>query len=69
MEKWVHMLPKGEVDPAAHRSKANKQARLVERRVCFISDASSWWGWGWGQTSVQRLTSPHSWQPVGQGFL
>ena len=26
MEKWVHMLPKGEVDPAAHRSKANKQA-------------------------------------------
>ena len=41
MEKWVHMLPKGEVDPAAHRSKANKQARLVERRVCFISDASN----------------------------
>ena len=27
--------------PAAHCSKANKQARLVERKVCFISDASN----------------------------
>ena len=30
------------VDSAAHRSKANKQARLVERTVCFISDAGNW---------------------------
>ena len=29
---------------AAYLSKANKQARLVERKVCFISDASNWWG-------------------------
>ena len=27
------------VDPAAHCSKANRQARLVEMKVCFISDA------------------------------
>ena len=27
---------------AACRSKASKQARLVEREVCFISDASNW---------------------------
>ena len=32
------------VGPAACLSKANKQARLVERKVCFISDASNWWG-------------------------
>ena len=30
------------VGPAACLSKANKQARLVERKVCFISDASNW---------------------------
>ena len=29
---------------AAHRSKASKQARLVERKVCYISSASNWWG-------------------------
>ena len=40
---------------AAHRSKANKQARLVERKVCFISDAGNWRG---GQTYVQRLILP-----------
>ena len=27
---------------AAYRSEASKQARLVERKVCFISDAGSW---------------------------
>ena len=30
------------VGPAARCSKANKQARLVEREVCFISDAGHW---------------------------
>ena len=30
--------------PAAPHSKASKQARLVERKGCFISGASSWWG-------------------------
>ena len=28
-------------DLAAQHSKANKEARLVERKVCFISEASS----------------------------
>ena len=41
---------------AACHSKANKQARLVERKVCFISDAGNCRGGWW--TSVQRLT-PH----------
>lgn len=31
---------------AARRLKANKQARLVERKVGFISDDSNWWGEG-----------------------
>ena len=61
MEKRVHVLPKG-----AHCSKANKQARLVERRVCFISDAGSWWGSG--QTSVQRLTTPTPGNQGGKSF-
>ena len=33
--------------PATHCSKANKQARVVERKVCFISDAGNCAG-GWG---------------------
>ena len=37
------LLLKGVWDPA-QRSKANKQARLVERK--FILDASNWWGRG-----------------------
>ena len=40
---------------AACCSKANKQARLVERKVCFISDARNCGGRAlW--TFVQRLT-------------
>ena len=53
----------------AGRSKANKQARWVERKVCFISDVGSWrWvaGGGW-QTSVQTLISPHPY-PQKQGM-
>ena len=34
--------------PAAHLSKANKQDRLVERKVCFISDAGNLGGGEWG---------------------
>ena len=30
---------------AAHRSEADKQARLVKRKMCLISDAGSWVGW------------------------
>ena len=48
---------------AVHHSKANKQARLVERKVCFISDAGNWGtggegGW-WTSVLVQRLTVPY----------
>ena len=39
--------------PAAGHSKVNKQARLVERKVRFISDAGNW-GSAREQTSVQR---------------
>ena len=60
----VTLLPKGMrrwggaggEGPAARYLKANKQARLVERKVCFTSEASNW---GEGeQTSVQRPTPP-----------
>ena len=43
--------------PAARRSKANKEARLVERRVCFVLDASNR-DWGGGRTPVQRPKHP-----------
>ena len=49
-------------DTTACHSKANKQARLVERKACFISDASNW-GRGW-QICVQRLTLPPDKQRV-----
>ena len=55
---------------ATHRSKANKQARLVERKVCFISDASIWCGEGGRHLSKGRLrhTPPHSRQAEGESF-
>jgi len=37
----VKVLPKGVWDLAALCSKANKQARLMTRKVCFISDAGN----------------------------
>ena len=50
--------------PAARRSKANEEARLVEMKVCFILDAGNkWGGWG-GRTPVQRPTPP---SPDNQG--
>ena len=42
----------------ARPSKVKKQAGLVERKVCFISDAGSWGGGGGGWTSVQRPIPP-----------
>ena len=45
--------------PAAHRSKANEEASLVEWKVCFISKASSWDGGG---------PTPPNRQPVGKSF-
>ena len=50
------VLLKSMWDMAACCLKANKQARLVESKVCFFSDSGKWqWGW-W--TSVQRPTAP-----------
>ena len=46
----------GDLD--ARPSKVKKQAGLVERKVCFISDAGNW-GWGvGGWTSVHRPIPP-----------
>ena len=49
----------------AQRSKASEHAMLVERKICFISDAGNCGG---GQTSVQRPTprpSTHTHQQTG----
>ena len=43
--------------PVAHWSKANKEARLVERKVCFILDVCSW---GVVCMAVQRPSLPTS---------
>ena len=37
--------------PAAHHSKAIKEARLVERKACFILDAGNQ-GWGVGEVGL-----------------
>ena len=48
---------------AVHCSKANKQARLVENKVCFISVAGTYVVEGW-QTAVRRPTAPTDKQRV-----
>ena len=53
---------------AACHSKALKEARLVERKVCFILDASNPRVGVGGRTPVQRPTAPPRWQPVGKSF-
>ena len=40
-------------DLGACHSKAVKEARLVERKVCFISDASNW-GWSGGESFYRQ---------------
>ena len=50
------VLLKSMWDMAACCLKANKQARLVESKVCFFSDSGNWQGGWW--TSVQRPTAP-----------
>ena len=40
---------------AACCSKANKEAKLVERKVCFILEASNQVGWEWGADFCPRL--------------
>ena len=60
------VLLKGGVQ-AAQQSKANKEAKLVERKVCFsfILDASN----RTGQTPVQRSTPTSPWTSSGQELL
>ena len=53
--------------PAAQCSKANKGARLVERKVCFILDASNWGGWRRAD-SCPKAISPPPRQSVGKSF-
>ena len=47
--------------PAAHCSKANKQAMLMERKMCFTLNAGNWQGRV--ETSVQRQTPQPPSQP------
>ena len=50
--------------PAAGCSKVNKQAKLVERKVCFISDASNWEA-GDGVWTVADVCSKADSPPLG----
>ena len=49
--------------PAANHSKASIKARLVERKVRFISDASNWRG-----DILQGPTPPTPWQAESESF-
>ena len=54
------------VGSAAPHSKTNKQAKLVEGKVCFISDASNCWGRAdVCQRQTAHLPPP---QAVGKSF-
>ena len=58
--------------PAARGAKANKVARLVEGKVCFIVEAGNWgWGveeWGGRQTRIQR-PAPHTDNQRARAFI
>ena len=43
--------------PAAHYSNANKEASLVERKVCFISEASNGGGVWWEEDACPKPNS------------
>ena len=51
MEQVLYNFVTENGGPAARRSKANKETRLVERKVCFILEAGSQGG---RRTPVQR---------------
>ena len=57
------------VGPSPCRSKANKQASLVEGNICFISDAGNW---GWKVSDIcPKVDShpyPHPQQAGGKSF-
>ena len=48
--------------PVAPCSRASKQVRLVERKVCFISDAGNWGGGLWTSVQGQFPPTPTPWQ-------
>lgn len=50
------------VGPAACLSKANEQARLVERKACCFSH-SNWWG-EWTPVSKANSPNPHDKQAM-----
>ena len=52
---------------AACCPKANKQASLVEKKVCFISDVSNW-GARRGADTCPKTDSPHHQQAEGKSF-
>ena len=56
------------VDLAAHCSKANKQVKLVERKICFISDGSNWRGRGDTHLSKGWLPLPSPGHQLGKNF-
>ena len=52
---------------AAHCSKANKEAKLAERKICFISDAGN--KGGGGADSCPKATPPTDNQWAGAFFF
>ena len=58
---------------AGRHSKANKEASLVERKVCFILDASNWWGKGRllskGQFPTTTTSGQEHLQVEGGGYM
>ena len=55
---WVKrsMIVFRNCNPAVFCSKANKEARLMERKVCFISVTGNW-GWGFEGVGTGRMDS------------
>ena len=66
MFKWVCYRKWG---LAAHCSKANKEARLVERKVCFILEAGNQWDRELDSCLKASCLPPTTNQPVGQEVL
>lgn len=59
-------------DPAARHSKANKEARLMGKKACFILDSSNWGRGrisGWGCMPVQGSTPSRIHTTSGQELL
>ena len=55
--------------PTAHCPKANKEAKLVERKVCFILDAGNWGVEGGRVDNCPKADSPPTLTIRGQELL